>query len=384
MSLHMGIYLDNAATSYPKPDCVLEAMEEYFRHIGANSGRSAHRRTREASRLVFETRERIASLIGARDSSRVIFTLNATEALNLAILGTVRQGTQVVTTSMEHNSVMRPIRYLQEHRGVMVEIAPCSPEGMLDPSDLEKKLSKHTALIVVTSASNVTGTIMPIDEIANMAGARGIPLLVDGAQTVGIHPVNVEDQHLDMLAFSGHKGLMGPQGTGCLYLREGIEPVPLKYGGTGSRSEFESQPHFLPDRYESGTMNLIGIAGLKAAVDYVSTRDINRIREKERSLTERLLRRLNEMETVTIYGPNSADLQTQVVSLNIAGKSSSAIGDLLDRHFDIAVRCGLHCAPAAHRTIGTFPDGTVRAGLGYFNSEEDIDSLTEAISTLVP
>ncbi|MCK4307707.1 aminotransferase class V-fold PLP-dependent enzyme [candidate division WOR-3 bacterium] len=373
----MSIYLDNAATSYPKPDCVLEAMRRYFEDIGANSGRSAHKLAQEASRLVFETREGIAKLVGAKDSSRIIFTLNATDGLNTAILGSLKEGDGVITTSMEHNSVMRPLRFLEEESGIKVDVIKCSKEGVLEPDDIKKKITQNTRLIIATAASNVVGTIMPIRDIGRIARKHNIPFLVDAAQTVGSFPINVEE--IDMIAFSGHKGLLGPQGTGCLYIKEGIKLTPLKFGGTGSRSEFEIQPDFLPDKYESGTPNLIGIAGLGASVKFILEKGVENIRRKEEKLTEYLLQKLKEIKKVIIYGTQDSRKQTSVVSINIKNMESSDVGDILDRDYDIGVRCGLHCAPIAHKTIGTFPSGTVRISSGYFNTEADIDYLSRAI-----
>ena len=379
----MDIYLDNAATSYPKPKCVIKAMEHYFGNIGANSGRAAYKRAQEASRMVFEARERIAKLIGAKDSSRIIFTLNATEGLNTVILGSLKQGDQVVTTSMEHNSVMRPLRFLEESRGVKIDIAECITDGILEPEEMERKITTDTKLIITTSASNVFGTIMDISKIGSIAGEHNIPFLVDGAQTVGNVPINVEEDKIDILAFSGHKGLLGPQGTGCLYIREGREFSPLKFGGTGSWSELEIQPDFLPDRYESGTLNLIGIAGLSAGVKFLLREGVVNIRKKEQKLTDYLIQRLKEIEVIVIYGPKDSSKQTSVVSINIKDRETSEVGDILYRDHNIAVRCGLHCAPGAHKTIGTFPKGTIRISLGYFNTKEDIDYLYDALCKIV-
>ena len=373
------IYLDNAATSYPKPSCVIDAMRDYFENVGVNAGRSAHKRAQEASRIVFETRERVSKLIGAKDSSRIIFTSNATEGLNMVIIGSLRKGDRVLTTSMEHNSVMRPLRFLEELRGIKIDTAKCSQEGFLDPDDIKRMIHKDTKLIVSTSASNVVGTIIPVSEVSRIAREHHIPFLVDGAQTVGSIPINVENDKIDILSFSGHKGLLGPQGTGCLYIREGIELPPLKQGGTGSWSEFEIQPNFLPDKYESGTLNLIGIAGLGAGVEFLLDEEVANIRKKEQELTDYLLLKLKVIDGIVIYGPKESSKQTSVVSINIKDRDPSKVGEMLDREFNIGVRCGLHCAPGAHKTVGTFPQGTIRISLGYFNTKEDIDYLNEAL-----
>lgn len=375
------VYLDNAATSYPKPDCVIEAMKGYFKNIGANSGRSAYKSAQETSRLVFETRETIAGLINAKDSSRVVFTANATEALNLAILGLLKQGDGVITTSMEHNSVMRPLRYLEKTKNIKLSIIKCSEEGEIDISCMKKNIFGNTKLIITTAASNVTGTIMPISEIGKIAKENNILFLVDGAQAVGCLPIDVEKLNIDLLAFSGHKGLMGPQGTGCLYIGESVNilPCPLTFGGTGSRSESENQPDFLPDIYESGTPNTIGIAGLGAAVDFILKEKPASTWEKMQKVTELLIAQLKNIKKVKIYGTTKSSNRTAVISFNIAGKTPSEICDILNREYNIAVRGGLHCSPIAHKTIGTFPEGTVRVSLGYFNNKEDIGFFIEAI-----
>jgi len=354
-------------------------MRRYFEDIGANSGRSAHKLAQEASRLVFETREGIAKLLGVKDSSRIIFTLNATGGLNLAILSSLKEGDRVITTSMEHNSVMRPLRFLEKKRGIKVDVIKCSEAGVIEPDDIKKKITKNTRLVIATAASNVVGTIMPIRDIGKIAREHNIPFLVDAAQTAGSFPINTEESQIDMLAFSGHKGLLGPQGTGCLYIKEGMKLTPLEFGGTGSRSDFEIQPDFLPDKYESGTPNLIGIAGLGASVKFILNEGVESIREKEQKLTKELLQKLKEIKKVIIYGTQDSQRQTSVVSINIKNMESSEVGDILDRDYDIAVRCGLHCAPIAHKTIGTFPSGTVRISSGYFNTEADIDYLSRAI-----
>lgn len=378
----MAIYLDNAATSYPKPKCVIEAMHKYFEDVGANCGRSAHKNSQEASRIVFEARESLARLIGATDSSRIIFTSNATEALNTAILGVLKEGDEVIASSMEHNSVMRPLRFLEDSRSVVINVVQCSQEGELDPDDVRKMITSRTKLIVITSASNVTGTIMPIREIGKIAREHDIPFLVDAAQTAGCVPLNVTTDPLDIVAFSGHKGILGPQGTGCLYMKEGIDLQPLRFGGTGSRSEFESQPDFLPDQYESGTLNTIGIAGLGAAVNYIRNRSVDSIGAEGQRLTGILLERLSQIDKVTVYGPGDAKGQTGVISITIDGMDPSEVGLELDSRYDIATRVGLHCSPAAHRTLGTFPHGTVRISIGPFNSEDDVDILCGSIEEI--
>ncbi len=378
----MGIYLDNAATSFPKPACVLEAMRRYFEDVGANSGRSAYRQAQEASRIVFETRECVAGLLGVSDSSRVIFTSNATEGLNIAIQGILQRGDEVITTSIEHNSVMRPLRFLEKTRSIGVHVVACMQKGVLDPDDILECISPRTRLIIMTSASNVIGTLLPVAEVATIAREHGILLLVDAAQTIGSVPLNVNAAKLDMVAFSGHKGLLGPQGTGCLFIREGLDVTPLRFGGTGSRSEFEVQPDFSPDKYESGTLNVIGIAGLGAAVKFIMERGIDAIRAEETRLTGLLLDKLSGMKSLAVYGSREAHCRTGVVSINIEGMEPSEVGLQLDERFHIAARVGLHCSPASHRTLGTFPGGTVRLSLGPFNTDNDVEMVCNALEKI--
>jgi cysteine desulfurase family protein len=379
----MDIYLDNAATSFPKPPSVLEAMKKFFFEVGANAGRSAYRNAQQSSRMVFETRESIAQLIGAADSSRIIFTSNATESLNIAIMGILKEGDHVITSSIEHNSVMRPLRFLEKTRGITVNLAQCLPTGELDPDEVKRSIKENTKLIIATSASNVIGTILPIAEIGEIARAQHIPFLVDGAQTVGSNPINVEKENIDLLAFSGHKALLGPQGTGCLYIRDCIDLSFFKLGGTGSASDSDTQPEFLPDRFESGTLNLIGIAGLKAAVDFVLEQGIGEIRKKEKEITEYLLYRLLEMKQVALFGPKDSNRRMPVISISTGERDISEVGRILDSEFHIAVRCGLQCSPQCHKTIGTFPTGTLRISPGYFSKKEEIDALIAALKEIL-
>lgn len=377
------IYFDNAATSWPKPEETLLAMERYQRIIGGSPGRSAHRLSIEAGRIVMETRESIARLFGTGDPFQIVFTKNATEALNLAIGGLLSPGDHVITSGMEHNSVMRPLRAL-ESKGCYLSVVRCSLQGALDPDDIPPMIKSHTKAIVLIHASNVTGTIMPLQEIANIAREHGLILCVDAAQTAGVLPIHVEEMNIDLLAFTGHKSLFGPQGTGGLYIRKGLEKKipPLLLGGTGSRSEFEQQPDFMPDRYESGTLNTIGLAGLGAGVDYVMGKGIDNIRAEEMRLTRRFLDGLKSINGAHIYGPCDASRQISVVSFNIDGLTPSEVSFALDEQSSIMSRPGLHCAPAAHRTIGTFPGGTVRFSFGYFNTEDDIERALDAVQQI--
>jgi cysteine desulfurase family protein len=378
------IYLDNAATSWPKPDCVHEAMLAYMREVGANPGRSGHRLANQAERLRFDAREALAELLGVSDPMRIIFTLNATQALNLVISALLPPDAHVVVTSMEHNSVMRPVR-AAEQRGASVSHAACQPDGTMAADAIEKCLRPETRLLIVNHASNVCGTVLPIREIGAIARRRGIPFLVDAAQTAGCWPINISTDNVDLLAFTGHKSLLGPSGTGGLAIHDGFDVsrlAPMTYGGTGSRSEQESQPDFLPDKYESGTPNVAGLAGLAAGVHYVLEQGVERVRERERSMTQRLIGGLKSIAGVRVLGTGSASRQTALVSFRVNGRVCSDVARDLEERFGVLCRPGLHCAPRAHRTLGTFPEGAVRFSPGLFNTEADIDEALGAVAAL--
>jgi len=377
------LYFDNAATSWPKPEEMQAAMNRYIREIGGSPGRSGHRLSIEAGRVILDAREAVALLFGVDDPSRVVFTKNATEALNIALRGLLNAGDHVITSSMEHNSVMRPLRALEED-GVAVSVIPCSVRGELDPTAISPAIRPNTRAIILTHASNVTGTILPIGEAGLIAREHGLILIVDAAQTAGVQPICVDEMGIDLLAFTGHKSLFGPPGTGGLYIRRGLEAQirPLMTGGTGSRSEFEEQPLFLPDKFEAGTPNTIGLAGLAAGVSWILARGVDAIRAREEALAGRFTRGLMEIPGIDLYGPSGPSRRTSIVSFNIAGLMPSEAAQELDERFAIMSRPGLHCAPAAHRTIGTFPTGTIRFGFGVFNTEAEIDAALEAVRAL--
>jgi len=377
------LYFDNAATSWPKPEETQSAMTGYLREIGGSPGRSGHRLSIEAGRIILDAREALAQLFGADDPFRIVFTKNATEALNIALRGLLNAGDHVITSSMEHNSVMRPLRALEEE-GVAVSVIPCSARGELDPAAIPPAIRPNTKAVILTHASNVTGTILPIGDAGRIARAHGLVLIVDAAQTAGVLPIAVEEMGIDLMAFTGHKSLFGPPGTGGLYIREGMETRirPLMTGGTGSRSEFEAQPLFLPDKFEAGTPNTVGLAGLAAGVSWILARGVESIRAHEEALTGRFMRGLREIPGIDQYGPEDPARRTAIVSFNIEGLSPSEAAQELDERFAIMSRPGLHCAPAAHRTIGTFPRGTVRFAFGAFNRSAEIDDALEAVRTL--
>ena len=378
------IYFDNAATSWPKPPGVADAMIHFLNEIGASAGRSAHRQAMESSRIVYNAREAVADLFNAPDPLRVVFGLNVTEAMNLTLRGYLRPGDHVITSSIEHNAVMRPLRQL-EREGVQVTVLPCSPEGFLDPATIEPAIRSNTVMIVLNHASNVMGTLLPVAQAGRIARAHNLLLAVDTAQTAGSYPIDMQAGMIDLLGFTGHKGLYGPMGTGGLIIGERVYVYrlkPLKRGGTGSKSEHEEQPEFLPDKCESGTPNVVGLAGLAAGIRFVRKTGVETIRIHEAALTQKLIDGLQGIPGVTVYGSKDAELQTATVSFNVAGQLPSDVSLRLDEEFDIMCRVGLHCAPAAHKTIGTFSHGTIRFGMGYFNTEEQVDQALKAVAII--
>ncbi|MDI6857786.1 MAG: aminotransferase class V-fold PLP-dependent enzyme [Dehalococcoidia bacterium] len=375
------IYLDNAATSWPKPPEVARAMTDFLEKAGGNPGRSGHGLSVQAGRVLFETRELLAALFNAPDPLRVIFTASATHALNIALQGLLREGDHVVCSGIEHNSVMRPLREL-ERRGVRLTVAPCSSDGTLQVSELRKAVTPRTRLVALAHASNVIGTIQPVEEAAAIAHAAGALLLIDAAQTAGVLPIDIAAQGIDLLAFTGHKGLLGPQGTGGLVIGERVdvrELRPLFFGGTGSRSQHQEQPDALPDKYESGTPNGPGIAGLGAGVRFLLARGIDSVREHELALMRALIDGLGETPNVTLFGPTDVHRRVAIASVTVAGRSVSEVGQRLEQESGVLARVGLHCAPAAHRTIGTFPEGTVRLAPGVFTTMRDVDAAVKAL-----
>ncbi len=376
------IYFDNAATSWPKPPAVAEAMVHFLNEVGANPGRAAHRRAIASGRIVYEAREAAATLFNAPDPLRVVFGPNVTEALNLALLGCLRAGDHVITSSMEHNSVMRPLRAL-EREGVELTVVQCSPAGFLEPAGVAAAIRPNTVMVALNHGSNVVGSILPVAEVGRICRQRDLLLLVDAAQTGGAYPVDMQADQIDLLAFTGHKALCGPMGTGGLIVGERVDVArlrPLKRGGTGSNSELEEQPDFLPDMCESGTPNAVGLAGLAAGVGWVLARGVETIRVHEVELAQRLIGGLQAIAGVTVYGGLDPERQTATVSFNVAGKAPSEVGLRLDDEYGIMCRVGLHCAPAAHKTIGTFPDGTVRFGLSAFNTLDEVDEAVQAVA----
>lgn len=352
-----------------------------MRHAGANPGRGGHRMALDAGRILYDCRDVLAQLFNIDDPNRIAYMLNATDAINTALLGYLHPGDHVVTTAMEHNALARPLRYL-EQSGVELTIVPADTTGQVNIKAIEAACRKQTTLIAVGHASNVTGTIIALEEVGAIAGGRGIRLLVDAAQTAGVEAINVEAMGIDLLAFTGHKGLLGPQGTGGLWVREGIELKPTRWGGTGSNSESDLMPELMPDKLESGTPNTVGIAGLAAGVRFVLETGVEAIGQHEHQLRKQLWDGLENVERVILYGPDSGQRATGVISFNVEGLDSGQVSYILDRQYNIATRAGLHCAPWAHRSIGSFKTGTVRISLGYFNTTDDAEQVLVAIKSI--
>jgi len=378
----MLIYLDNAATSFPKPSQVIDAVVGTLRQNAANPGRGGHQLSLQAGRLVMECRETVARFFGIDDSSRIAFTANATEAINLGLFGVLHPGDRVVTTSMEHNAVVRPLKALSD-QGVEVVRVMADALGFVDPDAIRKACISGTRLLVMNHCSNVTGTLQAIEEIGPWCRQQGILFMVDAAQSAGVFPINVEAMAIDLLAVPGHKSLLGPTGTGFLYVRKGLELRPLLYGGTGNFSQSATQPTEMPERLESGTLNTIGLAGLKAGVEFVESVGLERIRHHEQELLDQLIEGLGALDGVSLYGPLGSKRHGGALSFNVRNMDSSMLGFRLDREYGICCRVGLHCAPEAHGSIGTLPEGTVRLSPGYFNTADEIEQTLAAICAII-
>jgi len=386
MSPKKVIYFDNAATSFPKPQPVIDAVMEYMTAIGANPGRSGHQLSVNAGEVVFLARQAIASLLSVRNPMRVIFCLNATEALNLAISGLTNTGDHVITTSMEHNSSIRPLKELERSGKITLTIVPCSRNGVVEIDELEKHVTASTRIMVINHASNVTGTVQPLRTIGALCRQKNIILIADCAQSAGIIPLDIQQDNIDLLAFSGHKGLYGPTGTGGLVMADDFDfsrMRPLKYGGTGSASDKVYQPAFIPDKYESGTLNVAGLSGLYAGILHVTSRPdgIHGVHAGKKALVRYFLDRAKSIPGFTGYVPAEL-IETGVVSFNIEGIEPSTVVQILAEDYTILARPGLHCSPLAHQTIGTFPRGTVRFSFGLFNTEDQIDTAIRALNKI--
>jgi cysteine desulfurase family protein len=377
----MGIYLDNAATSWPKPEAVYLAADHFMREVGATPGRGGHWREAEAARIADEARMALAQLFNAPDPAGVAFTMNATQAINMALKGLLQPGDHVITTSIEHNAMWRPLKAL-ERRGVALTAVPCAPDGTLDPADVEAAIRPNTRLIALLHASNVLGTILPIGEIGRIAHDHGIPFLVDAAQTAGAYPLDMASMCIDLLAFPGHKGLYGPHGTGGLIVRSGVQLETWVEGGSGTESAPETMPEALPLRLEAGTQNAAGIAGLLVGVRFVLEQGVERIREHELALTAILIDALRDVPGLAMLGPADLSRRTAVVSMVVDGYVPDQLAFVLDQVFDVATRAGLHCAPQAHRVAGTLATGALRFSPGFFNTADEMRVAAEAVRSI--
>lgn len=375
------IYLDNAATSWPKPETVYRAIDDYQRRLGAPAGRSTYAEAAETERVVVSCRKKIAGLIGAGDPNRIVFTQNGTDSLNLALHGWLRPGDHVVTSVCEHNSVLRPLRFLAEHRDVAITYVGCDGRGYIDPDEFRRAITPKTRLIALIHASNVTGAVQSVEAVGRIAAERNVCFLLDAAQSLGYLPVDVQRIGCQMLAAPGHKGLLGPLGTGFLYVASGIEKhlLPLRQGGTGTRSDEDIQPDSLPDRYESGNLNAAGIAGLEAGLSHVLGEVVKEVAQRTSSLVEPLLAGLLEIPGLRLYGPPSAANRVGVISLNLPGFEPQELASLLDAQWSIQTRAGIHCAPRMHSALGTSPRGTLRLSPGHFTTSAEIEAVLNAL-----
>lgn len=379
-------YLDNASTTFPKPACMAEAVAEYITGGGSSTGRGAYQAAHRAEQMVFSTRQALCRLFHGEDSRCVIFTKNITESLNILLKGLLRPGDHVLVSAMEHNAVMRPLTQLTR-QGISFTRIPCRPDGTLELQALPELVLPRTRAVVMLHASNVCGTVLPLAQVGAFCAARGLRFLVDSAQTAGIIPIDMEAMHIDALAFTGHKGLLGPQGTGGFLLRSGLasELEPLLSGGTGSFSHSEEVPDSLPDRFEPGTLNLPGIAGLHAAIDFICRTGPDVIYAHEQALTGQFLDGLAFLERrgqVRILGLRCVQGRVGVVSVQTPGRDLSEIAYALDTEYGLQTRVGLHCAPSAHRILGSFPTGAIRFSFGLFNTAEDVDTALTALELL--
>ena len=376
------IYLDNAATTFPKPEVVYAAVDDYNRRVGAAIGRGAYRAAIDATAVVQRCRKNIADLLGAESPNRIVFTFNGTDSLNLALHGLLRTGDHVVTSAIEHNSVLRPLAELRRRLGIEVTRVGADEAGMTDPIEFKHALRPNTKLVALIHASNVTGTIQPLADVGQIARDAGALFLVDAAQTAGHLPIDLKDLPIDLLACPGHKGLLGPLGTGVLYVRPGIESrlASVRQGGTGTRSDDDAQPETLPDKYESGNHNAPGLAGLEAAASWLLERGVASIHQQEQAFTGLLLEGLAGISRVRLFGPPAQDRRVGVVSLAIDGVDPQDVAVILDQTFGIEARAGLHCGPGAHRAIGSFESGgTVRLSVGPFTTAAEITSAIDAV-----
>ena len=374
------IYMDNAATTMHKPKEVIDAVVEAMNSMG-NAGRGASEAALCASRMIYDTRDRLAQLFGAEDARRIAFTSNSTESLNIAIKGILNPGDHVITTVLEHNSVLRPL-YEMEKKGTELTIIGCDEKGMPDLAAMEEAVKENTKMIICTNGSNLTGNYVDVAAIGEMAHRHGLIFAVDASQTAGVFPIDVQRMNIDILCFTGHKGLLGPQGTGGIYVKEGIQLRPLKTGGSGIQTYSKEHPVQMPTALEAGTLNGHGIAGLHAALGYLEKKGIDNIRKKENELMWRFYNGVKDVPGIKIYGDYSQSERCAIVTLNLGDYDSSEVSDELLMEYDISTRSGGHCAPLMHEALGTVEQGAVRFSFSHYNTEEEVDTAIRAIHEL--
>ena len=381
----MKVYLDNSATSYPKPEDVYYSVFNYMKNIGANPGRGGYTNALEGDRIIFSCREALMELFNFDKLENVIFTSNITQSLNMILKSIIKDEWHIITSSIEHNSVMRPLFSIKEKKNIEIDIIKCSKDGILNIEDFKKAIKPNTKLAVFTHASNVVGSIQPLEVIGKICKENNIYFVIDSAQSAGALPIDFYKLNCNALAFTGHKSLLGPQGIGGFLIDEYLnnEASAFIEGGTGSLSESIIQPNFLPDKFESGTLNAPGIAGLLSGVKYILEEGVESIQDQERELCQHFINGLLNINSIKLYGPKEAFLRTPTISINSDKINNAELGFILDREFGIMARTGLHCSPSAHETIGTFPQGTLRFSLGPFNDRKDIDYTLYALNSIL-
>ncbi|AVQ46358.1 aminotransferase class V-fold PLP-dependent enzyme [Clostridium botulinum] len=381
----MKIYLDNAATTYPKPEKVYSSILNYMKNVGASPGRGGYENALTGDRMVYKCRQSLINLFNFNKIENVIFTSNITASLNILIKSIVKDDWHVITSSMDHNSVIRPLVSLEKSNKIELDILNCSEEGLINIDDFKNAIKDNTKLVVLSHASNIVGTIQPLETIGKICKEKGIYFIIDSAQTAGVLPLDFQNLNCNALAFTGHKALLGPQGIGGFIIDDKLNNIATNFieGGTGSLSESTLQPDFLPDKFESGTMNTPGIAGLLAGIEYINKEGLNIIKEREEYLSREFINGLLNIDYIKVYGPLDASLRTATISINSSKIDNSELGFLLDSEFGIMVRTGLHCAPLAHKTIGSFPQGTLRFSFGAFNDIKDINYALYALNSIL-
>ncbi|EJE7236154.1 aminotransferase class V-fold PLP-dependent enzyme [Clostridium botulinum] len=381
----MKIYLDNAATTYPKPEKVYSSILNYMKNVGASPGRGGYENALTGDRMVYKCRQSLINLFNFNKIENVIFTSNITASLNILIKSIVKDDWHVITSSMDHNSVIRPLVSLEKSNKIELDILNCSEEGLINIEDFKNTIKDNTKLVVLSHASNIVGTIQPLKTIGKICREKGIYFIIDSAQTAGVLPLDFQNLNCNALAFTGHKALLGPQGIGGFIIDDKLNNIATNFieGGTGSLSESTLQPDFLPDKFESGTMNTPGIAGLLAGIEYINEEGLNIIKEREEYLSREFINGLLNIDSIKVYGPLDASLRTATISINSSKIDNSELGFLLDSEFGIMVRTGLHCAPLAHKTIGSFPQGTLRFSFGAFNDIKDINYALYALNSIL-